>query len=944
MTLNKNIELSDSKTLLMVLMLFVMALCVTPSRAQTASPEEFFEPSEYEDVILAVFTGRFKLSSGIFALEKDGRYYIPVVEVANLLGFFSEYNSDSEVFSGSTYVPQDKFSINTLTGEGLTSSGSSFSLADGEFYQSDTVPDELYVESTTLQKIWPLTFDVNPTVLTMTIGSEETLPFEKIIEREKSRKKAEQRKARIKEDDKPKVEELNFVRAPYKFFGLPTIDLQSEVGFDGQQDNPRYRLSLRGAQDLGFAGADYSIAVSEQGGRFNKPDNLRLRFTRENAYDGALPLNLEKVEWGDVSLKNRDFISSSTRGRGLTFTTEKKKTRRDFDEITVEGVALPGWEVELYLNKGLLDFGIVDENGEYRFEDVVLGFGRNTVKVVLYGPQGEIEEREQLLVNRSNKLKKGDHILAGGVADSFRDFIQLDKRIVNNRPDGLTGNIYGAYALADQLTTFASATTLADVEGVQNVRNKYVSAGVEAALPNVRTQVEVLKQLDKGYAIDTRAISNVLGFNVNARAGFYNDFTSLRAGDGVNAKTSEVDVRVSRNIPTPLGASSIEVGFDGTRLEGGNRTTIYTTRQSLNTKLSKFNNTTRTNIFNRSHNLTSGRFDTNNRIGKNILWRNSLGYEFFPEFDVTNFQTDLRYRPNRDFSTTFSASHNFDSQTQSLSAQITRDFEKFLGSVEGRWESEQGATILLRASTSLAPFGYDGSYRMDSNLLSQQGPVGALAFIDKDYDGLYDVDVDEPLTEAVIDVSGRKSEYETDENGYTILPSTTRNEGAYIRISKKSIDDPYLVPAVRGYGIYPRPGVMQYVELPVIDTGAIDGTLTWQNDDEVIAGLVLQLMDKKGDIVNTSKTGVDGYFSFERVPPGEYSVRADPKSGFVIPFEYVRVEPDELFQFGNDIEVIDLSRLSNDKDIEPQEVDRQAMLNIKTMLPLIQQVKHAIKN
>ena len=243
MTLNKKIEFSDSKTLFMVLMLFVMMLFVPPSRAQALSPEEFFEPAEYEDIILAVFTGRFKLSSGVFALEKDGSYYLPVVELADLLGFFSEYDLDNGVFSGSTYVPQDKFSINVFTGEGLTSFGEVLSFAGEDFYRTDNVPNELYVEIAALQKIWPLTFEVNPTVLTVTIGSDEKLPFQKIIEREKARQKAEQRKALIKEDNKPKVEELNFVRTPYKLFGLPTIDLQSEVGFDGQKDNPRYKFS-----------------------------------------------------------------------------------------------------------------------------------------------------------------------------------------------------------------------------------------------------------------------------------------------------------------------------------------------------------------------------------------------------------------------------------------------------------------------------------------------------------------------------------------------------------------------------------------------------------------------------------------------------------------------------------------------------------------------------
>ncbi len=928
--------------LLLLIAFFMMCLSIAlPVRAQPVNLDGFVNDREYEDVILAVFTGKYRLSSGVFALQKDDRYFLPVIELADMVGFTAEYNSAQGVVSGTSYKLEDTFSINTNTGQ-VNTSAENFSIGLSEIRLSDEVAGEIYIEQEALQRIWSLIFEINPTVLTMAIGSTETLPFQKIIERQKAREKAELLKQRFREGTDLDISTLNFVHTPYQLFSKPTVDVQGELGFDAITSNPEYNLSLRGVQDLGYASADYSVSLREEGGAFRQPENIRLRFARENIYDGALPLNLEKVEWGDVSLANRQLISSSTSGRGVQFTTEKTNSRRQFDTIIVDGIALPGWEVELYVNGALIDFSTVDNDGEYRFEDVLLGFGTSKIKVTLYGPQGEIEEREETLVNRSNKLREGEHIFSAGVVDLNRDLIQVDKRVVNGRPEGVGGNIYGAYALSDKLTAFASFTKSQDRDASQNLRNYYTTAGLEAALPNVRAQLEVLKQHDQGYAVDARVITDIAGFKVNAQAGIYNDFTSLRAGDGTNAKVSEVDLNIRRYFPTPLGGLTSEVGFEDVRRENNRRVTSYLTRNSLNTKISRFNNTTRTNVFDGRHNRTSGRFDTSNNLGRWFL-RNSLSYELSPELEAEVLQTNIRYRPNRDFSTSFTASRNFPARSTAVSAQISRDFRKFLGTVEGRWDSQNGSSILLRASTSLSPFGYDGGYVMDRNPLSQAGPVGVVAYIDKDYDNYYDVDVDEPLPDAVIDVSGRKSRYETDENGYTILPRTTRGEQAYVRISKKSIDDPYLVTGVEGYGIYPRPGVLQYVELPVKDTGAIDGTLTWSNDNTAIKGLVLQLMDKNGKIVQNSKTGSDGYFTFERISPGDYSLRADPESGFVIPFEYVRVEPDSLFQFGNDIEIVDLSRLS-DTEASDDELNRQAMLNVQTMLSLVKQVKAVIKN
>ena len=53
--------------------------------------------------------------------------------------------------------------------------------------------------------------------------------------------------------------------------------------------------------------------------------------------------------------------------------------------LNPSGVGPPGWEIELYNNNELIDFGEVPGDGLYFFEDVVLGYGNNQIiqKIIL---------------------------------------------------------------------------------------------------------------------------------------------------------------------------------------------------------------------------------------------------------------------------------------------------------------------------------------------------------------------------------------------------------------------------------------------------------------------------------------------------------------------------------------------------------------------------------
>ena len=93
-----------------------------------------------------------------------------------------------------------------------------------------------------------------------------------------------------------------------------------------------------------------------------------------------------------------------------------------------------------------------------------------------------------------------------------------------------------------------------------------------------------------------------------------------------------------------------------------------------------------------------------------------------------------------------------------------------------------------------------------------------------------------------------------------------------IGIDAGSLPDPYVQPALPGVVVTPRPGVATRVALPMVAAGEIEGTLR-RDGGNPIEGLSLELVDAEGRVRATTLTEFDGYFLFESVAYGRYTVR-----------------------------------------------------------------------
>ena len=123
-----------------------------------------------------------------------------------------------------------------------------------------------------------------------------------------------------------------------------------------------------------------------------------------------------------------------------------------------------------------------------------------------------------------------------------------------------------------------------------------------------------------------------------------------------------------------------------------------------------------------------------------------------------------------------------------------------------------------------------------------------------------------------ITVGNALAEAPTDADGQTIVDALTPFRPVLIGVDASSIADPLIRPAQLGVVVTPRPGVATNVMLPLVAAGEVDGTLIREGGNG-IEGVDLELVDASGTVRARTRTDFDGFFLFESVPYGRYTVQ-----------------------------------------------------------------------
>ncbi len=858
-----------------------------------ASRANDFGAGEVYDLILEVSRNRKSLSNALIGVEKDGKYFLPLLDIARIVDFGAEPDFANEKLSGFYLNDKNQYVLNIkeLT-YSVNGELKSFSEGDAFILEYEYGIKEFYATPELINMLWPLELVVDPLLLKLEIQTKKKLPYEQ------RRVRSEYRSKYLDNDDVTlTVGDLPKLNNKPKKFSLPVLDISSSLQYQNNDHSHSENINIGGRNDLAYGEIDYNLRLVNGTDETRTIDDLRVLYTKRAYDEGDLPLDLELFQAGDISVRPAKLVDPSIRGRGILLSNAERKKNIDFDNLVVEGLAEPGWEVELYRNNELIAFQIVSDTGEYRFEDVQLNYNQTIIKTVLYGPQGQVETREDSYNISQDMLKPGTFNYELGLLDSDRDLFVIDEDRYT-QPRGFAKNLNLNYGINSHLTAFATLTDMPTKIGAQ----RYGSLGLKFSLLDTLGSVEAYRSLEGGSAIDFNAARRFLGTNLNLRASFLSDFEGEHVGYGDDADTFSFDASIGRSFILPFGGLGLNAKYSYDQEKSGRSNGLLDLSQSLSFKKLRFTHATKSRFRQGNYESTQGRFNANYTLNTKMRLRSTLNYDFYPETTLRDALVELRYKDREGFTAALNLDRDFLNAGSGIGIQLGQDFERFKGSVDLDWDSVAGARAVLRTKFSLAPFGPNGKYITSSDSLPNRAALNGRIFVDNNYDGIYN-DGDEALEGARVKI-GQRNSSAVDEDGYARFSGGESTDYETISLDLNEVAEPYMLPATDEFKTLLRSANVLNLDFPVIRTGIIEGIVTGEKGG--IASIKVQLLDKDNKLLDETRAAFDGYYSFEYVRPGDYTVRIDPEITQVsIPPRSVSVTSEELFQFGIDLQTLE---------------------------------------
>jgi len=695
------------------------------------------------------------------------------------------------------------------------------------------------------------------------LQSEAKLPIEMEIERQ-------QRASRIHHASLD-LASLPQVRVPYRMWRTPALDFVVSGGVtyrahDGMRVDRQ--SSVYAAGEVAHLSYDAQITTTAKG----KPSLLRLRAFRSDP-DGHLfgPLKATHVGVGDVEGLDSRLTGAVAAGRGAVLTNRPLSARTAFDRTRIEGDLPTGWEAEIYRNGELLGFARADSSQRYVFDDVQLLYGENKIRVVLYGPQGQVRERDETLNVGEDNVPKGKTWYWMGANQPGRDLISLEKP-----PDGLVlPKAQAAASIEHGLDARTSVGVLARAMLINDQRLTFVEGTVRRSVGGAQLEISAARESNGGTAAHAQLLGKFGPVYVNADALIANDF-HLR---GYNTPQSSREGRLALDVPFELGKSTLpahaEVHYidrtDGSHmLDAAGRLSASIDRFNLGAGLS----------YHRDY-AASGPSPPG-ELGISLIGSGHIGEVRLrgdTEFDVS---PKARLK-SAEFSAYWTATEHgdwetdlvYDGQARRARARVTHilRFDSFALAVSGEAATNGDVAVGLNLNFSLDP---RHGFTLSRRPLAQGGMIHATVYRDLNDNGV--LDPGEPLEKGALITTGtRQTERKTDSNGSVTVGGLTPYIPVAVGIDETSLDDPMLTPKKALQVIVPRPGVAAEVQIALVGGGDVEGELV-KSGELGFEGVDLELVDSAGKVAGTARTDFDGFFLFERVPYGSYALRVSASS------------------------------------------------------------------
>jgi hypothetical protein len=836
--------------------------------AQLGRKNETARPQEETDLlILELKLGSRLLSSEMLGFSKAASLLLPLSGFAKAIEF--PIGADTSLGRASGWFIRENrlFSLNMATSK-VTIDGKALTFESG---LAQIIEDDIFVDVRLLAKWFPIDIDYDIASLSVKLTSREPLPIEEKLIRENRRSKlGEGRKTR------------NFPRreVPYSMFSMPIFDTSIEFGYKSDQDdvtNNNTRYSVLAAGDLLGQSAQMYISGDDA----QRISQARLEMGRKDP-DGQLLGLMDATEYtaGDIRSIQVPLVSNIADGRGASVSNFPISTPSEFDRITLEGNLLIGWDVELYRNEVLLDFKSSQDNGRYKFDDVPLLFGVNNLKLIFYGPQGQVREETRQTRVGPGQIKSGETLYrASAVQQDLQLFLDEDQAA--NTSDQL-GKTRAFLEIQHGLhKNISIGTSVSSIPSPRGNHQNYLGMNIGGFIGPFAGRIDAVRDLSKGWAGKISVQTSFGGVSLLGDHSRYYDFSSEQVSDTSDPLLHKSNLRLDGIARVPF-IPHVPYSFklsDEYRASGKNQITAEN-RASMAVGAAALTNSlswlllddvgTSTSTVTGSATLGGSIYD--------VRLRGQIAYSLDEERDITSGTLSGDWQIFKDYRLKLGVDKQFSSsRLTTYSGGLSTQLENVSlgGNVEYSHRGDLSAKLTMSFSFGRNP--KTGRFFMSGKPMASKGAVASRVYLDKNNNGTFDGG-DEPMENVALLADNAPSERKSDADGSVALTGLTAHRDTNISVDRKSLEDPFLTPVFNGASIVPRPGVFALIDIPVVSSGEIDGTVyrrqgKWANE---VSDVVVQLVDTSGNLIREVKSAFDGFYLFDFVKPGKYTVRINP--------------------------------------------------------------------
>ena len=855
---------------------FAAALLAWTTPASAQEHAATWQANDDDAVLLQMRVGNYLMQGDLRGYQTPGGLCLDLADVVQALDLPVRLDKKSRRATGWLFAEDQRLLIDREAGT-VQTMNKTVKLASGQIHDS---PEGWCADTAALSDWFGVSITPDMRNSLVTLSSEKPLPFIAALERKS-------RAARLGPRASFDLANQPHQNTPYRAWRMPSVDVVAQMRLDtrpGQITRTEARYELFASGELLGASVTARLASDRRG----IPDSLRLRAFRIDPEAGLLgPLRAREAAIGDVESVSTNLVSQTAVGRGLFVSNRPLNRPTRFATTALRGTLPAGWDAELYRDGQLLAFQDSRADGRYEFLDIELLYGPNLLEVVLYGPQGQIR-RERTAV------PIGGESIAPGKTWYWASALQQDTDVIDLGRVSAFGDRswrWGA-GVEHGFDTRTSASLAAHSLTVFGRRHDYLEGTLRRALGPALLEFSGAQQRGGGRALRLDAIGKLGSVNFQAETLFIDgDFESDYVRNGQRR-----EYRLRADISLKLNGKSIPVQAAlrrATRADGGS-ITEWQLRASLNSRRVAV-------TAELGHVATTGpaAFNEDDGTRAHLLANTQLGkirLRGDAEFRMTGPKRGLYSAgivTERQLTVRSDVRATFDYYRQGKRAEFglgyLRQFDRFAVQADGLIGLDGTVGAGLSIALSLGPDPRDGTVRFSSKKLARTGLADVTVFVDEDGDGRRSAG-ESLLPDVGVQAGLRTTDAVTDGAGRALVDGLRPYAPILVGIDIGSLPDPMLIPQSRGVVVIPRPGVPATIELAVSPTGEVEGVLNGTNGVP-IEGVLLELVNARGYTTN-AVTEFDGFFLFEQVPYGQFSLRVAAKSADIL--KVVRILADDL--------------------------------------------------